>query len=93
MARADATETLIAPVFAGNPVHEPVHESLRLPDSAGYGASSSATKALTSVRLASRRRKRVWQADFGLELWMAVYGHQIVSRAASAFDWCQDQGG
>ena len=29
----------------------------------------------------------------GLELWMAVCGHQIVSRPASAFDWCQDEGG
>ena len=25
----------------------------------------------------------------GLELWMAAYGHQIVSRPASAFDWCE----
>ena len=29
----------------------------------------------------------------GLELWMANYGHQIVSRPASAFDWCEDEGG
>ena len=29
----------------------------------------------------------------GLELWMATCGHQIVSRPASAFDWCQDEGG
>jgi hypothetical protein len=29
----------------------------------------------------------------GLELWMAAHGHQIVSRPASAFDWCQDEGG
>lgn len=29
----------------------------------------------------------------GLELWMAAYGHQIVGRPASAFDWCQDEGG
>ena len=28
-----------------------------------------------------------------LELWMATYGHQIVSRPASAFDWCEDEGG
>ena len=27
-----------------------------------------------------------------LELWMAVYGHQIVSRPASEFDRCQDEG-
>jgi hypothetical protein len=24
----------------------------------------------------------------GLELWMAGYGHQIVGRPASWFDWC-----
>ena len=29
----------------------------------------------------------------GMELWMAAYGHQIVSRPASALDWCQDEGG
>jgi hypothetical protein len=28
----------------------------------------------------------------GLELWMATDGHRIVSRPASAFDWCQDEG-
>jgi hypothetical protein len=27
----------------------------------------------------------------GLELWMAAYGHQIVSRPAIEFDWCQDE--
>jgi hypothetical protein len=27
----------------------------------------------------------------GLELWMAAYGHQIVSWAAGAFDWCQGE--
>ena len=27
----------------------------------------------------------------GLELWMAAYGHQIVSKPASEFDWCQDE--
>ena len=26
----------------------------------------------------------------GLELWMAAYGHQIVGRPASWFDWCDD---
>jgi hypothetical protein len=25
----------------------------------------------------------------GLELWMAVHGYQIVSKPASAFDWCE----
>jgi hypothetical protein len=29
----------------------------------------------------------------GLQLWMSAHGHQIVSRPASAFDWCQDEGG
>lgn len=29
----------------------------------------------------------------GLELWMAAHGRQIVSRPASAFDWCQDKEG
>jgi hypothetical protein len=29
----------------------------------------------------------------GLELWMATHGHQIVSKPASEFDWCQDEGG
>jgi hypothetical protein len=28
----------------------------------------------------------------GLELWMANYGHQIVSRPASWFDRCEDEG-
>jgi hypothetical protein len=27
-----------------------------------------------------------------LELWMALYGHQIVSRSASEFDQCEDEG-
>jgi hypothetical protein len=26
-----------------------------------------------------------------LELWMAVHGHRIVSKPASAFDWCEDE--
>jgi hypothetical protein len=29
----------------------------------------------------------------GLELWMAAHGHQIVSKPASWFHWCQDEGG
>jgi hypothetical protein len=28
----------------------------------------------------------------GLELWMAVHGHQIVSKPASWFDWCPEKG-
>jgi hypothetical protein len=41
---------------------------------------------------------RVWPAreenprHAGLELWMAVHGYQIVSKPASAFDWCEDEG-
>jgi hypothetical protein len=29
----------------------------------------------------------------GLESWMAVHGYQVVSKPASRFDWCQDEGG
>jgi hypothetical protein len=29
----------------------------------------------------------------GLELWMAAYGHQIVSRPVSEFDFCEDDDG
>jgi hypothetical protein len=29
----------------------------------------------------------------GLELWMANYGHQIVSRPANWFDWCEGEDG
>jgi hypothetical protein len=29
----------------------------------------------------------------GLELWMAVHGYQIVSKPASAFDWCEAEDG
>ena len=45
----------------------------------------------------SPRWSRVWPTPeehprhAGLELWMAVHGHQIVSRTASQFDWCQDE--
>ncbi len=45
----------------------------------------------------SPRWSRVWPTPednprhAGLELWMAAHGHQIVSRPASAFDWCQDE--
>jgi hypothetical protein len=41
---------------------------------------------------------RVWPTSednprhAGLELWMAVHGHQIVSKPASAFDWCEGEG-
>jgi len=45
----------------------------------------------------SPRWSRVWPTPeenprhAGLELWMAVHGHQIVSGTASQFDWCQDE--
>jgi hypothetical protein len=45
----------------------------------------------------SPRWSRVWPTPeenprhAELELWMAVHGHQIVSRTASQFDWCQDE--
>jgi len=47
----------------------------------------------------SPRWSRVWPTPednprhAGLEGWMANYGHQIVSRPTSEFDWCQDEGG
>ena len=47
----------------------------------------------------SPRWSRVWPTPednprrAGLELWMAVHGHQIVSRPASESGWCQDQDG
>jgi hypothetical protein len=45
----------------------------------------------------SPRWSRVWPTPednprhAGLELWMAAYGHHIVSRTASEFDWHQDE--
>ena len=45
----------------------------------------------------SPRWSRVWPTPeenprhAGLELWMAVHGHQIVSRTASQSGWCQDE--
>ena len=47
----------------------------------------------------SPRWSRVWPTPeenprhAGLELWMAVHGHQIVSRPASWFDRCGDENG
>jgi hypothetical protein len=46
----------------------------------------------------SPRWSRVWPTPEGnprhaeLELWMAVYGHQVVSRPASGFDQCEGEG-
>lgn len=45
----------------------------------------------------SPRWSRVWPTSeesprhAGLELWMAVYGYQIVGRPASWFDWCEGE--
>src|SRR5262249_18365199 len=47
----------------------------------------------------SARWLRVWPTSEesprhgALEHWMAVHGHQIVSRHAAAFDRCKDEGG
>ena len=60
------------------------------------------TETLDLVRIGadgSPHWSRVWPTPeenprhAGLELWMSAHGHQIVSRPASAFDWCQDEGG
>ena len=68
-----------------------------LPPEAGEGAET-----LDLVRIGadgSPHWSRVWPTPeenprhAELELWMAAYGHHIVSRPASAFDWCQDEGG
>jgi hypothetical protein len=46
----------------------------------------------------SPRWSRVWPTPeenprhAELELWMALYGHQIVSRSASEFDQCENEG-
>ena len=59
------------------------------------------TETLDLVRVGadgSPHWTRVWPTPednprhAGLELWMATYGHQIVSRPASWFDWRQDEG-
>jgi len=68
-----------------------------LPPEAGEGAET-----LDLVRIGadgSPHWSRVWPTPeenprhAELELWMAAYGHHIVSRPASGFDWCQDEGG
>jgi hypothetical protein len=57
------------------------------------------TETLDLVRIGadgSPHWSRVWPTSeenprhAGLELWMAAYGHQIVGRPASWFDWCDD---
>ena len=63
---------------------------------AGEGAET-----LNLVRIGadgSARWLRVWPTSEdnprhgGLERWMAVHGHQIVSRHAAAFEWREDEG-
>ena len=54
MTRADAPKTLIAPVFAANSVHEPVHDLLRPSADASYATLLRAPKAdAFSVRYAT----------------------------------------
>ena len=59
-------------------------------------------KTLDLVRIGadgSPHWTRIWPTQeehprhAGLELWMAAHGHQIISRPASDFDWCEDQDG
>jgi hypothetical protein len=59
--------------------------------------SGEGTETLDLVRIGadgSARWSRVWPTPeenprhAGLGLWMAGYGHQIVGRPASWFDWC-----
>ncbi len=63
MARANAVVALIAPIFTGDPVHEPVHESPPLLVSADYATSSSVAWATLWAPLAARCWRPVWQAD------------------------------
>ena len=64
------------------------------------GESREGGESLDLVRIGadgSPRWSRVWPTPednprhAGLELWMAAYGHDIVSRTASEFDWHQDE--
>jgi hypothetical protein len=64
-------------------------------------ASGEGGESLDLVRFGadgSPHWSRVWPAPeenprhAELELWMALYGHQIVSRPASEFDQCEDEG-
>jgi hypothetical protein len=59
-------------------------------------------KTLDLVRIGddgSPHWTRVWPTQeenprhAGLELWMAAYGHQIVDRPATWFDWCEEENG
>jgi hypothetical protein len=60
------------------------------------------TETLDLVRIGadgSPHWLRIWPSPqdhprhAGLEEWMAAYGQQIVSRPASAFDWCEGDDG
>jgi hypothetical protein len=63
--------------------------------------SGEGTETLDLVRVGaggSPHWLRVWPTrednprHAGLERWMAVHGYQIVSKPASASDWCEDEG-
>jgi len=63
---------------------------------------SEGAETLDLVRIGadgSPHWSRVWPTSgdnprhAGLEMWMAAYGHQIVGRAASWFDWREDEDG
>lgn len=66
-----------------------------LPPEVGEG-----NETLDLVRVGANgepRGTRIWPTaednprHAALELWMASYGHQIVSRPASWFDWCEGE--
>ena len=65
-------------------------------------SSSQNVRRLDLVRAGaggSPHWSRVWPTPrenprhASLELWMANYGYQILSRPGSDFDWCQDEDG
>jgi hypothetical protein len=70
-----------------------------LPHGAVDGIQGEGMETLDLVRIGadgSPHWSRVWPTPeenprhAGLELWMAAYGHQIVGRPASWFDWRDD---
>jgi hypothetical protein len=63
--------------------------------------AEEAAETLDLVRIGadgSRHWSRIWPTPeenprhAGLELWMAVHGYRIVSKPASWFDFCGDEG-
>jgi hypothetical protein len=63
MAQADAVKTLIAPVFAVNSVHEPVHESLRLLANADYATYLAEEELREGSNECDLRRAVRWYAS------------------------------